>query len=92
MTFSSNTNVDILEIFRLIPILMTDILTYNMIFCHYLSINLTLKASLIPLQRKTIANTSHTPVLFNEKANQKYKDLPINSQERPCSLSKIELS
>ena len=55
-------------------------------FCHYFSINLALKASLIPLQRKTIANTSHTPVLFNEKANQKYQDLPINSQERrACS-------
>ena len=54
-------------------------------FCHYFSINLTLKALLIPLQRKTIANTSHTAVLFNEKANQKY-DLSINSQERrACS-------
>ena len=56
-------------------------------FCHYFSINLTLKALLIPLQRKTIANTSHTAVLFNEKANQKkYNDLSINSQERrACS-------
>ena len=29
-------------------------------FCHYFSLNLTLKASIILLQRKTISNTSHT--------------------------------
>ena len=52
-------------------------------FCRYFSINLTLKASLlvIPLQRKATANTSHPPVLFNKKTNQKY-DLAINSQVR----------
>ena len=57
MTFQVDTNIDILEIFR--PISITDILTTK--FCDYFSItgNLTLKATLIPLQRKTIANTSH---------------------------------
>ena len=39
----------------------------NTKFCHYFSINLALQASLIPLQRKTIANTSRIPVLFNKK-------------------------
>ena len=57
-------------------------------FCHYFSTNLTLKASLIPIQRKTIANTSHTPVLFIKKTNKKF-DFAINSQERLCLLSKI---
>ena len=38
-------------------------------FCHYISFTLTLKASPIPLQRKTIANISHTPVLFDKKTN-----------------------
>ena len=50
--------------------------------CHYFATNLTLKASLIPIQRKTIANTSLTPVLFIEKTNKKYNNLAINSQER----------
>ena len=36
-------------------------------FCPYFLIYLTLKASRIPLQRKTIANTSHTLVLFIKK-------------------------
>ena len=58
-------------------------------FFHYFSINLALKALLILLQRKTIANTSHAPVLFNKKTNQKYNDLAINSQERLYLLSKI---
>ena len=55
-------------------------------FCHYYLIKLTLKASLISLQTKTIVNTSHTMVLFNKKTNQKYNDLAINSQERSCLL------
>ena len=49
--------------------------------CHYFSTNLTLKASLIPTQRKTIASTNHTPVSFIKKTNKKYNDLAINSQE-----------
>ena len=57
--------------------------------CHYFSTNLTLKASQIPIQRKTVANTSHAPVLFIRKTNKKYNDLAINSQERLCLLSKI---
>ena len=58
-------------------------------FCHYFSTNFTLKASLIPIQRKTIANTSHTPVLFIKKTNKKHNDLAINSLERLCLLSKL---
>ena len=54
--------------------------------CHYFSTNLTLKASLIPLQRKTIANTSHTLVLFIKKTNKKYNGLAINSQSG-CACS-----
>ena len=84
--FQANTDINILEIFRPIPISITDILTTK--FCHYVSINLTLKATQIPFQRKTIANTSHNLVLFT-KTNLKYNDLAINSQERPCLLSKI---
>ena len=58
-------------------------------FCRYFSINLTLKASLIPFQRKAIANTSRPLVLLNKKTNQKYNDLAINSQVRWYLLSKI---
>ena len=36
-------------------------------FRHNFSVNLILKATLIPLQRKTIVNASHTPVLFIKK-------------------------
>ena len=53
--------------------------------CHYFSTNLTLEASLIPLQRKTVANISHSPVLLikkKKKQTQKYNDLAVNSQER----------
>ena len=64
--FSADTDIDN----RYINLLATKL-------CHYFSTNLTLKASLIPIQRKTIANTSHTPVLFNEKTNKKYNDLAI---------------
>ena len=55
---------------------------YNILatkLCHYFSINLTLKASLIPLQRKTITNTSHTLELFIKKTNKKYSGLEINA-------------
>ena len=55
MTFSGRYRY--FETYRPIPISITDILTTK--FCPYFSINLTLKASLISLQRKTIANTSH---------------------------------
>ena len=57
-------------------------------FSYYFLTNLTLKASLIPIQRKTIANTSHTSVLFIKKTNKEYNDLAINSQQRLCLLSK----
>ena len=65
MTFEADTDINVFEIFSLIPVWITNILTTE--FCHYFSINLTLKASPIPLQRKTIANTSQTLVLFNKK-------------------------
>ena len=54
--FEADTDIDN----RYINLLATKL-------CHYFSTNLTLKASLISIQRKTIANTSHTSVLFNEK-------------------------
>ena len=76
--FQANTDIDNQYIYLL-----------AMKFCHYFSTNLTLKASLIPIQRKTIAITSHTPVLFIKKTNKKYNDLAINSQERLCLLAKI---
>ena len=88
MTFSGQYQYRYFKIFladidnRYINLLATK-------FCHYFSTNLTLKASLIPIQRKTIANTSHTPVLFIKKTNKKYNDLAINSQEQLCLLSKI---
>ena len=47
--FQADTDIDNLEIFRPITISLTDTLTTK--FCHYFSINLTLKASLIPLPR-----------------------------------------
>ena len=56
------TNTDINN--RYINLLATKL-------CRYFSTNLTLNASLIPLRRKTIANTSHTPVLFIKKNKQK---------------------
>ena len=37
-------------------------------FCHYFSINLTLKASIILLQRKAISNTSHTKQIERKRA------------------------
>ena len=54
--FSADTDIDN----RYINLLATKL-------CHYFSTNLTLKASLIPIQRKTVANTSHTPLLYKQK-------------------------
>ena len=89
--------LDWYDFFRLIPIIWKFLGRYRYInllatkLCHYFSTNLTLKASIIPLQRKTIANTRHTPVLFIKKINKKF-DLAINSQEQLCLLSKINSS
>ena len=57
----------------------TDILTTK--FCDYFSIKLTLKATLIPLQRKTIANASHNLVLFT---NNKPDPAPRGGIPGPC--------
>ena len=46
------------------------------IFCHYFSLNLTLKASIILLQRKTISNTSHSKQIERKSA-------------RACSKNKL---
>ena len=81
MTFSADTNI--FEFFRPIPILITDTLTYRLRkFCHYFSINLTLEASLIPLQRKTIANKSRSPVLFTKKQTKNTTILHIHMLEQ----------
>ena len=45
-------------------------------FCHYFSLNLTRKASIILLQRKTISNTSHTKQIERKSA-------------RACSKNKL---